>query len=58
MNTHQKMIVSGLFLLSLAGCKKEDSAPPPVVTEVTAPVKAVVAPGMELENPAEKEGRP
>jgi hypothetical protein len=49
----------GLALALLTGCKKEQAAAPaPVVQEVAAPVEAPVQPGMEAQNPAEKEGQP
>lgn len=42
-----------------AGCKKQEAAaPPPVIQAVVAPEAPVVQPGMEAENPAEKEGQP
>lgn len=40
------------------GCKKEVPPPPPAPVEVVAPVAPPVVPGMETENPAEKEGKP
>lgn len=44
----------------LAGCngKKEAPPPPPSQNQVAAPAAAPVPPGMEAENPAEKEGQP
>ena len=46
------------FLFSVSACKKKEPPPPPAPVEVAAPVVEVVTPGMEAENPAEKEGQP
>lgn len=52
------ILAFGLTGFSLVACKKEQPAPPPPPVEVAAPVQQQVVPGMEAENPAEKEGRP
>ncbi len=47
----------GFTAMVAAGCKKEQqTAPPPVTPVAAAPAQEQVAPGMEAENPAEKEG--
>lgn len=50
--------LASMMLAFLGGCKKEKAAPPPAPVQVVAPVAAPVQPGMESENPAEKEGQP
>lgn len=56
---NRALILTLLFFTGFAGCKKKEvAAPAPVVQAVAAPVAPVVEPGMEAENPAEKEGQP
>ncbi|MCG3203851.1 MAG: hypothetical protein KCHDKBKB_00528 [Elusimicrobia bacterium] len=52
------LIFSLMAMQCLSACKKEKVAQAPAPVEVAPPVATPVVPGMEHENPAEKEGMP